>query len=136
MRSKPWPPARPRTSHMAVITLTWLRARGPPGVIDREPATGQVFLVDLELDVDTAKAAETDDVADAVNYPDVAAVAEQVIVGEPVNLIETLATRIADAVLAKFDRVRSVVVTVHKPQAPIPADFENVAITVTRSKTS
>lgn len=121
---------------MAVITLTGLRARGHHGVLDHERATGQVFLVDLELDVDIAKAAETDDVADAVNYADVAAVAEQVIVGEPVNLIESLATRIADAVLAKFDRVRSVVVTVHKPQAPIPADFENVAITVTRSKTS
>ncbi|HEY4576626.1 MAG TPA: dihydroneopterin aldolase [Yaniella sp.] len=121
---------------MATITLTGLRARGHHGVLDHERATGQVFLVDLELDVDIAKAAETDDVADAVNYADVAAVAEQVIVGEPVNLIETLVTRIADAVLAKFDRVRSVVVTVHKPQAPIPADFENVAITVTRNKTS
>ena len=121
---------------MATITLTGLRVRGHHGVLDHERATGQVFLVDLQLDVDISRAAATDDVADAVNYADVAAVAERILVGEPVNLIETLAVNIADAVLAEFDPVGSVVVTVQKPQAPIPADFENVAITVTRNRMS
>lgn len=121
---------------MAVITLTGLRARGHHGVLDHERATGQVFLVDLELDVDIARAAETDDVADTVNYADVADVAQRLVMGVSVNLIETLAVRIADAVLDEFAPVRSVVATVHKPQAPIPADFANVAVTVTRDRVS
>lgn len=121
---------------MAKISLTGLRVRGHHGVLDHERATGQVFVVDLELDLDVDQAAETDDVADTVNYADVAAVVERIIAGPPVNLIETLAVNIAETIRAEFGLVNSVVVTVNKPQAPIPADFANVAVTVVRHRTA
>lgn len=121
---------------MATIRLTGLRARGYHGVLDHERATGQVFVVDVELEVDIARAAATDDVAHTVNYAQVAGAVERILVGEPVRLIETLAVMIADTILAEFEPVTSLVVTVHKPQAPIPADFENVAVTVTRNRAS
>lgn len=119
---------------MAMISLTGLRARGHHGVLDHERATGQTFLVDLELELDITQAAATDDVADTVNYAEVAAVVERIITGPPVNLIETLAVTMAETILAEFSRITSVVVTVNKPQAPIPADFANVAVTVARDR--
>ena len=119
---------------MATISLTGLRARGYHGVLDSERVAGQVFLVDLSMNVDIAQAAASDDVAHTVNYAEVAAVVEALVTGTPVNLIETLAVNIADAVLADFARVREITVTVHKPQAPIPSDFQNVAVTVTRQR--
>lgn len=121
---------------MATISLTGLRIRGHHGVLDHERATGQMFLVDLQLTLDIAQAAATDDVDNTVNYADVAATVETIITGTPVNLIETLAVTIADAILTDFARITAVEVTVNKPQAPIPADFANVAVTAARNRQS
>ncbi|UYK41636.1 dihydroneopterin aldolase [Microbacterium terricola] len=115
------------------MSLTGLRAFGRHGVFAHERENGQQFTVDLVLSVDAAPAASSDDVADTVHYGEVADAVAAIIEGEPVNLIETLATRIADAVLA-FAGVRAVQVTVHKPQAPIAHEFADVAVTITRPR--
>ncbi len=52
---------------------------------------------------------------------------------DPVDLIETLAQRIADICL-RNDQVTDVEVTVHKPHAPIQVPFEDVALTINRSR--
>lgn len=117
------------------IRLTGLSARGYHGVLPAEREDGQLFIVDAELRLGpagTASAATADDLAASVDYSHVATVIVDLIEGEPVNLIETLAARIADAVLG-FAGVREVEVTVHKPQAPIEVAFDDVAITITRS---
>ncbi|HIW45856.1 MAG TPA: dihydroneopterin aldolase [Candidatus Yaniella excrementigallinarum] len=119
---------------MGTISLTGLRVRGHHGVLDHERATGQIFVVDVVCQLDISQAAATDDVAATVNYAQVAAVVENIITGPPVNLIETLAATMADAILDQFALINSVQVTVNKPQAPIPADFANVAVTVTRDR--
>ncbi|MEJ3742172.1 dihydroneopterin aldolase [Actinomycetes bacterium KLBMP 9797] len=115
------------------ITLTGLRARGRHGVYDFERAQGQDFLVDVALDVDLAPAARSDDVADTVHYGELAERLVAVVTGEPVNLIETLADRLAAVCLAD-PRVTAATVTVHKPQAPIPHEFSDVAVTVHRRR--
>ncbi|MGP9585740.1 dihydroneopterin aldolase [Micrococcaceae sp. AOP34-BR2-30] len=120
-----------------MIRLTGLRARGYHGVLERERAEGQTFLVDVELELvdgqlDTA--ARTDDVADTVNYAEVAETALGILTGEPARLIETVAARIADAVLETQPLVHRVLVTVHKPEAPISADFADVAVVVARER--
>lgn len=119
---------------MARITLSGLRARGYHGVLEHERTGGQLFVVDVELDVDIAQAVASDDVEHTVNYAQVAELVEDYVTGEPVQLIETLADRMVEAILQRFDRVSSVTLTVHKPQAPIPADFANVAVTLTRHR--
>lgn len=121
---------------MGTIRLTGLRARGYHGVLDHERANGQTFIVDLDLDLDIDQAAATDDVAATVNYAEVAAVVENIITGPTVNLIETLAVTMADTILADFSRITSVRITINKPQAPIPADFSNVAVTVARHRSA
>lgn len=115
------------------ITLTGLRVRGHHGVLTHERRDGQDFVIDLVLHVDTAEAASTDNVAATAHYGEVADAVVAVVSGEPVDLIETLAARIADTVL-RFARVDAVEVTVHKPQAPIAHDFLDVSVTITRGR--
>ncbi|CAN5400086.1 dihydroneopterin aldolase [soil metagenome] len=114
------------------ITLTGLRVFGRHGVYEEERRVGQHFVVDTTLYVSTAAAAASDDVADTVHYGEVAARIAQIVGGEPVNLLETLAQRIADAMLA-YDGVRMVAVTVHKPGAPIDLEFADVSVTIRRT---
>jgi dihydroneopterin aldolase len=115
------------------IALTGVRAVGHHGVYPDERRDGQEFVVDLTLHLPTAAAAASDDVADTVHYGELAERVVAVVEGEPVNLLETLAQRIADAVLADA-RVQDVVVTVHKPSAPITVPFGDVSVTIRRSR--
>ncbi|GAA1754082.1 dihydroneopterin aldolase [Luedemannella helvata] len=116
-----------------VITLTGLTARGRHGVYEFEREQGQDFVVDVVLALDLAPAATSDDVADTVHYGELADRLVEIIEGDPVNLIETLAGRLADACLAD-PRVGTATVTVHKPQAPIAHAFTDVAVTLTRGR--
>jgi dihydroneopterin aldolase / 2-amino-4-hydroxy-6-hydroxymethyldihydropteridine diphosphokinase len=114
------------------ISLRGLRVFGRHGVLAFEREQGQDFLIDLDLAVDQRAAAASDDVADTVHYGELAEEIAAVVGGEPVNLIETLAARVADAVL-RDERVREVRVTVHKPQAPITVAFGDVSVTISRT---
>ena len=115
------------------IALRGLRAVGHHGVYAEERENGQPFLVDVVLDVDTQAAAGSDDVTDTVHYGELAQRVVAVVEGEPVNLIETLAQRIADVCLAA-DRVDAVEVTVHKPEAPVGVPFDDVAVSIFRRR--
>ena len=115
------------------ITLTGLRVFGRHGVYDEERRVGQDFVVDVTLRLDTRPAAETDDVADTVHYGELAEQIAAIVGGEPVDLLETLAARIAEQVLTA-ELVDSVRVTVHKPNAPIPLSFTDVAVTIERAR--
>ncbi|MBO3743579.1 dihydroneopterin aldolase [Actinoplanes flavus] len=115
------------------ITLSGLRARGNHGVYDFERAEGQDFVVDVTLDLDLGPAARSDDVTDTVHYGELATALVGVLTGEPVNLLERLADRLLDVCLAD-PRVASAEVTVHKPQAPIPHEFADVAVTLRRNR--
>jgi len=116
-----------------VIRLSGVEAIGYHGVLDSERAKGQRFIVDCELEVDTKLAIETDDINDAVDYSAVAELINAQIQSEPVNLIEVLANRIATEILKNFLLVKTVEITVHKPDAPIEVPFKNVSTTVIRT---
>ena len=115
------------------VTLRGLRATGRHGVYAEERVTGQPFVADVVLWLDTRPAARSDDVSDTVHYGELAQRVVAVIEGEPVNLIETLADRIAELCLRE-PIVTSVEVTVHKPEAPVGVAFEDVAVTVVRTR--
>jgi dihydroneopterin aldolase len=113
------------------IVITGIRGTGYHGVFDHERRDGQEFAVDLVLHLAPSAAAQTDDLADTVDYGTVSQLVHDRITGDPVALIERLAALIADDVLGIVG-VTSVEVTVHKPQAPIPVPFDNVALRITR----
>lgn len=115
------------------ILLTGIRAFGRHGVLPEERATGQEFVADLELSLDLGVAAATDRVVATVHYGELAEQVVAAIAAEPADLIETLAQRIADVALGS-DLVDRVVVTVHKPSAPITVPFTDVAVRIERAR--
>lgn len=115
------------------ITLTGVGSVGYHGVLDSEKQTGQPFFVDVTMFTQFARAAATDDVTRTVNYAEVAEVIREIITGESLNLIETLAERIAAAILARFPLL-AVELTVHKPKAPIEVTFQDVSVTIFREQ--
>ena len=115
------------------VALRGLKARGYHGVFPEEREEGQTFVVDLVLGLDTRPAAADDDLAKTVHYGIVAEEAVAVVEGEPVDLVETLAARIAQVCL-KHEMVQEVEVCVHKPDAPITVPFDDVTVTITRSR--
>ena len=116
------------------ITITGIRGVGHHGVYEFERQAGQEFVADLTVWLDLAPAALRDDVTATVHYGELAAGVHGVLTGEPVDLIETVAERIAQVALA-YESVRAVEVTVHKPAAPIQVPFGDVSVTVTRVRT-
>jgi dihydroneopterin aldolase len=116
------------------IALRGLRVRGRHGVYEHERRDGQDFVVDITVWLDLAPAAASDDLTDTLNYGELAHRAAAIVGGPPADLIETVAGRIADDVLTD-PRVRAVEVTLHKPQAPVPLEFGDVAVVVHRTRT-
>ncbi|MFT4288989.1 dihydroneopterin aldolase [Nocardioides sp.] len=114
------------------LTITGIECYGHHGVFDFEKRDGQVFVIDLTLGVDTLLAAASDDLQDTVDYGSLVGAVRAAVERDPVDLIETLAQRIADVCLLD-SRVEWVRVTVHKPDAPIEATFSDVALTITRA---
>jgi 7,8-dihydroneopterin aldolase/epimerase/oxygenase len=114
------------------ISLSGLRVRGFHGVFDHERRDGQDFVVDLTVWLDLSAAAASDELADTLDYGALAQRAAAIVGGEPSDLIESVAGRIADDVLTDR-RVRAVEVVLHKPQAPIPLQFTDVAVVLHRS---
>jgi dihydroneopterin aldolase len=113
------------------ISLTGLRVRGHHGVLPEERRDGQDFVVDAVLHLDLRPAGDTDDLARTVHYGELAERLAGVVAGEPVDLLETLAARLAAVCLAAGP-VERVEVTVHKPSAPIALEFSDVSVTVVR----
>jgi 7,8-dihydroneopterin aldolase/epimerase/oxygenase len=115
------------------IALRGLRAHGRHGVYDFERERGQMFRVDAVLELDTRPAAADDDLDRTVNYAELAQQLYAVLSGEPVSLLETLAQRLADVCLANA-LVEAVEITVHKPQAELGVPFDDVTVTIRRSR--
>lgn len=115
------------------LAVLGIEGFGHHGVFEFERRQGQVFRVDLVLGLDTRPAARTDDLQDTVDYGSLVTAVRNAVENDPVDLIETLAQRIADVCLAD-SRVQWTEVTVHKPDAPIEATFTDVALTIHRSR--
>jgi dihydroneopterin aldolase len=113
------------------IELHGLRVRGFHGVLPEERSVGQLFVADVVLEVDTTAAAAADDIDLTVDYAGLAHRLAEVIAGEPVSLIETLAQRLADVCLAEV-LVDAVEVTVHKPDAPVGLPVSDLLVKIHR----
>jgi len=115
------------------IVLTGLRAIGHHGVFEHERQDGQEFVIDVTVHLSLHDAAAGDDLAQTVNYGELAEQVVAAVETDPVDLIETVAERVA-AVALSFPRVDTVDVTVHKPSAPITVPFADVSVSITRGR--
>ncbi|MFZ8925933.1 MAG: dihydroneopterin aldolase [Candidatus Nanopelagicales bacterium] len=116
-----------------LIEVRGIRARGHHGVRESERRDGQPFIADVIIAVDTRRASGSDDLLDTVDYSQVAQAVYAELAGEPVDLIETLAERIASRCLA-FDGVQAVEIALHKPEAPVGVPASDVVLRIVRER--
>lgn len=115
------------------ITVRGITAHAHHGVYDWERERGQRFVVDAVLELDTRPAAAGDDLDRTVNYAELSQQLHAILTGQPVDLIETLAQRLADACLANR-LVDAVEITVHKPDAELGVPFDDVTVGIRRER--
>lgn len=113
------------------VRIRGLEVHGRHGVYAPERELGQRFVVDIDIRLSDARSADTDDLAQTVDYGTLAAAVAEIVGGEPVHLLERLASLIADRVLAE-PRARYVEVTVRKPHVALPQVVAETAVTLTR----
>ncbi len=124
---------QPGTSPPDRLAVRGLRVHGHHGVLETERRRGQQFVVDVMLGLDTRPAAASDDLTAAVDYAGLTQRLATAVSADPVDLIETLAQRLADICLDET-AVAEVDVTVHKPHAPLPVTVDDVSVTIHRSR--
>lgn len=116
------------------VFVTGLSLHAYHGVMQHEAKVGQTFKLDLVLDTELAAASRSDKLADTVGYDQVVDVAKRAFCAKRYRLVEAAAGAVADAILARFPKVTTARVTVHKPHAPIAATFADVGVTIARSR--
>lgn len=121
---------------MDKIYLHGMQFYGYHGVLSEETMMGQRFIVDVTLGLSLREAGQSDRLDATVNYAEVYDIVKQIVEGSPVQLIETVAERVAEHILRQFHRVATVRVRVTKPSAPIPGVFQDVAVEIKRYQKS
>lgn len=115
------------------IILTGLRATAFHGVLEHERLNGQLFLIDVVVHLSLREAGASDELAATIDYGELAQRIVDAVESDPVDLIETVAERIAALVL-EYPIAQQVEVTVHKPSAPIAVPFADVSVVMTRGR--
>lgn len=113
---------------MKTVEIKGIKVNARHGVLEKEKVAPQNFIIDISFCYDAGKAAESDDIADAVNYAEVCGVAYNICANNSFNLIEKLAYEIAFSIIGRFDPIQNISVTVHKPQAPVDIPFEDISV--------
>lgn len=119
---------------MDLIRISGIRSYGHHGALPEETRLGQRFTVSIELELDTRPAAAADELTKTVNYAAIIRTVEEQLKGPPVYLIETLAQQIANRILTQFPLVQATTVEVHKPFAPVAADFDGISVRIRRAR--
>lgn len=117
---------------MDSIDLCGMKFYGYHGCFAEEREKGQYFFIDVSLYMDLSIAGKNDDLQATVDYGKVMELVRSIVEGRPVSLIECLAQRIAEAVRRDFAVADRVKVTVHKPSAPLPTEFQDASVTIER----
>jgi FolB domain-containing protein len=115
------------------IELRGLRVAGICGVLPEEQARTQPLEIDLDLEADLAPAGATDDLARTVDYGAVTEAVERVVAGERFALLERLAERVAEVVLAE-PLVEAVTVAVRKLRPPVPQHLATSGVRIRRER--
>ena len=117
-----------------ILRITGLCVYAHHGILPEEVQNGQKFIIDIAAYLKTTLAAKNDNLAETVDYASLTELVVKIVKNQRQYLIETVAENIAKAVLDKYSYIKRIIVTVHKPRAPMPFIFEDVSITITRER--
>jgi len=116
-----------------LVEIRGLKLRGRHGVTEEERSNEQPFVVNLAARLDARQAAKADDIGSTLDYEEAVRIVAKIVTGESYQLLETLADKIARAILAN-PRVMDVWVRIAKTEAQLPEEVEEVAVEVSRSR--
>lgn len=119
---------------MDKILIRNLKIYAYHGVLDEEKANGQYFIFDVDAFVDISVPCKTDKVEDTVNYALMVERITEIFTSQKDDLIERAAQRVADGLLAEFERISALRILLKKPNAPIDADFDWVGVEINRKR--
>ena len=117
-----------------MIHVSGIQVFAHHGVFPEEKADGQLFVVDVDVELDAARAIETDRVEHTLNYAELAQLIHDEVKRDPVDLLETVAYRVVSAVFGHSSLASFVSVTIHKPQVSMPVTVDQVSVTISRSR--
>jgi 7,8-dihydroneopterin aldolase/epimerase/oxygenase len=115
------------------IDITGIEVFAHHGVLAHERELGQRFVIDLTLELDLGPAEASDALVDTIDYGRLSGDVAEIVGGEPFDLLEAVAGRVAERCL-QDPKVEAVEVTVHKPAAPVPVVTRDVAVTLRRTR--
>lgn len=107
---------------------------GYHGVLPEETRLGQRFFVDLVVEADLKQAGETDELQYTINYAELYKSCKEIVEGEPYQLIEAVAEKIASVILREFPSIKTCHVKMIKPNPPIQGHYHSVAVEIKRSR--
>lgn len=119
---------------MDKLILRGIEIFGRHGCHVEEQKRGQIFTVDVELNLNLEQAGNSDDINETVDYTQVLFDVEKIVGGTPRKLIETVAEEIADTLLENYPRVESLKVVLHKPNAPLPVKYAEAVVEISRRR--
>lgn len=119
---------------MDTIHIKGLRLFAYHGVGAEEKRDGQTFVLDMTLKADLSRARRSDDLEDTVNYAAVCQTVREAFTAQSFDLIERAAQQAVDAVLDGYPQVEEITLVLKKPEAPIPEEFDYVAVEVTQRR--
>lgn len=119
---------------MDIIKIKGLKLFAYHGVNPEEKEDGQNFVFDIDLYVNINKACASDDVNDTVSYAKVIKTVRRVFTETKYDLLEKCAQVVSDAIFEEYLDVQKVEITLKKPEAPMKADFEYVAVNIVRTR--
>ena len=119
---------------MDKIIIKGLRLFAYHGVNPEEKENGQNFIIDVTYYLPLDGACSSDALEDTVSYAAAVKVIRKAFTEEKYDLIERAAQRVAEALLSGFDKITKVDVTVKKPEAPVKAEFDYMAVSITRER--
>ncbi len=119
---------------MDKMTIRGLKIFAYHGVNPEEKENGQVFIIDLDYYLDLENACKSDDLNETVSYSKVVKTIRGVFTAGSCDLIERAAQIICDALFEEYERIKKIKITLKKPDAPVSADFEYMAVTLVRER--
>lgn len=119
---------------MDKILIRGLRIFAFHGVNPEEKEAGQLFIIDLTAYLDLQQACKADDLENTVSYAKIIKTVRRVMQSRKNDLLEFTAQQVIDAVFAEYPPIQRIEIVLKKPDAPIRADFDYVAVELTRGR--